>query len=213
MGTHRTSTNPEPRSLFTLPAELRNCIYTYVYGDFAVIAEASDNTARPEILIQLLEDDVKTGAETNELVKLGNSHRITGLQHTCRQIRWETEDLDPLWKSLHGTSGALFRVFDQPNPFENLRIVTISLQIGDTFYEQGRFNLSEGFQCMLLGLACLRRLKEVRVYGCTSFFDLEENNAFAAILETFKNATWLPQGFKVTCHSARQLTSYQLLFH
>ncbi|KAF3046379.1 hypothetical protein E8E12_006291 [Didymella heteroderae] len=192
-------------ALLKLPGETRNMIYTYVYGDTAVIAEAREDLMRPAIHIQLDDDDVDAGTEQGELVKFCSPHWITGLQDTCRQIRQETEDFNPLWKVLYGTSGALFRVFDQPNPFEYLRIITISLRLGDTVYEQGKFSLSEGFMCLLIRLACLRYLKEVKVHGCISFFDLEEKEAFENIWELLKMGTWIQPDFRVYCYSYRLL--------
>jgi hypothetical protein len=71
-------------------------IYAFVYGDPGVFAEASEELARPHVHIQLEGDDVNTGARKDELVRFGSAHRITGLQDTCRQIRLETEDFNPL---------------------------------------------------------------------------------------------------------------------
>ncbi|KAF1932132.1 uncharacterized protein M421DRAFT_402953 [Didymella exigua CBS 183.55] len=149
---------PRYSGFLSYPAEVRNMIYMYVYGDFGVFAEAKDNLARPTMLIEL--DDVNADdTEKGELVKFGSSYRITGLHHTCRQLRRETEDSNPLWKVIHGTSQALLRIFHQPNPFESLRIVNISLGLGDTVYAHGGFGLSSGFTYLLSHLVGLRFLK------------------------------------------------------
>lgn len=179
-------------------------VYMYTYGDFGVIAEARDDLAKPEILIEIDDDDAEAEADKGELVKFRSPHRITGLHDTCRQIRQKTEDFNPLWKVINGTSWALLRVFDQPNSFEYVRIVTISLGLGDTVYEQGRFGLSERFFCLVCCLVCLRYLKEVRVHGCVSFFDLEEKIAFGSIWALLGMGTWIGQDFRLISHSSRQ---------
>lgn len=198
------SVPPEPQysAFLNLPAEIRNMVYMYTYGDFGVIAEARDDLARPEILIEIDDDDAD--ADKGELVKFRSPHRITGLHDTCRQIRQETEDFNPLWKVINGTSGSLLRVFDQPNPFEYLRIVTIYLGLGDTVFERRHFDLSENLACLVCYLVCLRYLKEVRVYGCISFFELEEKAAFFKIWMLLRMGTWFDQDFRINCHSSRQ---------
>jgi hypothetical protein len=178
-------------------------IYAFVYGDPGVFAEASEELARPHVHIQLEGDDVNTGARKDELVKFGSAHRITGLQDTGRQIRLETEDFNPLWKAIAGSSEALFRVFDQPNPFEYVRYITICMEQGDIVHERGEVNLSERFINLLVHFTCFRYLEAVRLNGCISSFDLEEKDIFNKIWDLLQMGAWVKLHFELIHCSPR----------
>jgi len=170
--------DPQYSAFLSLPGETRNMIYAFVYGDPGVFAEVREDLKRPNVYIQLDEDDMHTGARKDELVKFGSAHRITGLQDICRQLRLETEDSNPLWKAIAGSSEALFRVFDQPNAFEYVRCIIICLEHGDIIHEQGRLKLPEEHINLLVHLTCFRYLEAVRLLGCISSSDLEEKQVF-----------------------------------
>lgn len=173
-------------------------IYAFVYGNLGVFAEACEHLERPKVFIEL-DDDVDASTRKGELVKYGSAHRITGLQDTCRQIRLETEDFNPLWKAIRGTSEALIRVFDQPNPFEFVRAVTIHLEPEDITTEQGKVSLSEKLQCLLVHLACLRYLKLVSLPECNFTSGLEEKEAFDGIWNLLAMGPCIRSDFELLC--------------
>ena len=174
---HRVSQNWQPPSFLQLPPELRYMVYDYTFGERKVISHAHDCYTTPQIWIDV--DNAES--DEGELERLRSPYQITGLHHTCRQIRQETMYFNPLFKNIEGDSASLLRILNQPNPFQHLRVICLCLRLGDTVFVRGLFTLSDNLLRLVYLLRNSKELARVSVHGCISFFDPEEQAAFAAI--------------------------------
>lgn len=197
---HSLAQVPRPSSLFSLPPELRDMIYTFTYGDLQAITYAHNCDQRPEIWGEI----DHPASDDGELSRILSSYYITGLHHVCRELRRETMDYNPLHKIIEGDSKSLVRLFSQfLNPLKNLRGITIYLRPGDTNFISGKVTLSDDLYRLIRSFSGMKELATLNIQGCTSFFDAEEKAAFVAIWEALRTRIVVRKNLSVSFNCSR----------